>query len=454
MPRALIRRARLLAGLTFLFALLTLPSCSRSVRSVESASAHSGQSSSPLSSQTEGTAQADVPRPPRTHRPPAYDAIQRMRLLNGPELCAARRPDLARSFVSLELGGNLPPEEVLLLREWIRSAWLQELRSEPVSFQPPACEFHFLCLSGLPARADFLVGALLRALSAPSPSAFYQARQTALQNIKEWDQNSAGWKLNTAARALRVHSTGTAQLKHLQKVDNRALLSLVDQHSGSAKASSLPLTTIENHLSLALRLSTVTVASPFLGEGDPTHLQDEWKEKAGNAATAPATAPAAAPDSPVLIEKDAPELTQGLLAWEFHAPVRARAIETALSLLGLRSVGRVGEAARVHVQPAGGLYSFPALRVDGPHEHVLSTIAELTEQYDRLISSYGAPSEKEWEDAELRSPAHTHFEPRCSGAGRGREVQGAMKLGREALRSAGAPTIVLWGTDTPPEPSE
>lgn len=453
MPRAPLSRARSLAGLTLSFAFLFLPGCAGSVREVGNGDFKDGTNHpSKLPSGARGDEADGPPGPPPPTQPPAYDSIRRIQLESGPGLCAARRPDFAQSFVSLQLGGHLPPEESLLLREWIRSAWIRELHDEAVTFQPPPCSAAFLCLSGPAERGDFLVGALLRALSAPSQGSFYQMRAEALKSAEEWDRSSADWKLNTAARALRMLSPGTVRLKHLEKVDNETLLSLIDRYSGSAKASALPLSSLEKQLSQSLQQSSVTVASPSLSLVDVNRLEDQWRANSRNRTPAPQLVPA--PEAPVHLEKDAPDLTQAALLWELDENATQGPVETALTLLVLRSEGRARETVRVRVTPAQGLYTVPAIRVDGPNEHVLAMLSELSEQYDRLISTFGSPSEKEWEAAEFRSPVRSHFEPRCGGQGQLLEDVEAMKLSRQVLRNAGAPTVVVWGTDTPPEPAE
>jgi hypothetical protein len=319
-------------------------------------------------------------------------------------------------------------------------------------------------LSGSPDDTEQLVSSLLIALSAPSQASFYQVRAATLKSAEIWDRISADWKLHTAARALRAPSPGTARLAQLGQVDNSAVLSVVDQYSGSKKATALTPLLLEKQLSVALFGSVITVASPLLNAATFARVSDGWNPKLKSNARTPLVNPSPgapldpavipAPSDPLLLERDAPELSQAALVWELRDGSSREAAQTALSLLILRFEKRAPEPVRVRVQPAFELYRAPAIRVDGPHEQVLAALAVLSEEYDRLISTYGAPSEKEWEAARLRRPRWAHFEPRCSGDASELENSEEMKLGRAALRSAGVPTAVVWGKDAPTEPAE
>ena len=393
-----------------------------------------------------------TPGPPAPERAPESDPVSQIRLPYGPELCGAGRPDLAHSFISFDLEGNLPPEETLLLREWLRAAWLKELAGAPVEFQPPACEGHFLCLSGPSDMAEQLLGALVRALSAPSQASFYQGRAAALKSAEEWDHRGADWKLNTNARALRMTALRSAPPGQLPQADNSARLALVSRNRGAAKAASVPFVSLEKLLSSALPRSSVTVVSPSLTARTLNDLQGQWNQRSGKTDQRPVTAPA--PEAPLLLEQDAAELSYAALVFELDKNFARGPIETALTLLLIRWEKRSRGTVRVRVQPAGGLYSMPALRVEGPHEQVTSALAEISEEYDRFISAYGAPSAREWEKAEFRKPPLTQLDPRCWAERRARESSEAVELAREALRAAGTPAIVVWGTDEPKEPAE
>lgn len=392
-----------------------------------------------------------VPEPPAATRAPAYGAVRRAKLENGPEFCAAERPDLAQTFVSLTLGGDLPPEEALLLREWLQSAWQNELEGETVSFEPSACAEHFLCLSGPASAGERLVSSLLKVLASPGQTAFYQMRAGTLAKGEEWDRNSADWKLNTAARALRLAPAG-ARLDPNSKQDSDERFSLIERSSGAAKLAGLSPVLLEKQLARALSESILVAAGPTLGAALAERVEQTWKPKAAKPA-APLQL-AVAPDLPLRLEKYTPDLTQAALVWEFEPSSAHASVERALTLLVLRWEKRGAQGVRVRVQPATGIYSRPAIRVDGPHEQVLTTLDGLTEEFDRLISAFGAPSKKEWDTAELRRPETEHFEPRCLSPHRAAAEVEEKELARDALRRAGLPTVVIWGTDAPPELSE
>jgi hypothetical protein len=385
----------------------------------------------------------------------------------------ARRPDLAQTFVSLSLRGDLPPEEALLLREWLKAAWQNELKDETVSSDSSACAGQFLCRAGPAASAPLLLSSLLRVLAAPGQAAFYQMRAGALLLGAEWDRSSADWKLNTGARALRIESTEAARQKSVTPPDDAALLAFIERSSGSAKLAGLSPGMLEKQLARALRESSVIAAGPTLGPSDVRRAQLEWKGAPSK--EAPPLRFTAAPNIPLRLLKYTADLTQAALVFEFEPRSARLPVEKALALLVLRWKKRGNEGARVYVQPAGGLYLRPAIRVDGPHEQVLGALGELSEEYDRLISAFGAPSHKEWEAAALKRPALEHFEPRCAELRdaelRDQEPLGTAPLGtapapdqgagaqevdlaRQALRAAGSPTVVIWGTDAAPELAE
>lgn len=455
------RRPRALTGLPVI-ALLAAFGCAQTAGTAGGTSPKTAENSD---SHAPGATSEDepvrAPEPPRSVKNVAYDSVTRLELSGGPTLCAAERPDLAQAFISLTLRGDLPPEEALLLREWLKAAWQNELTGEDVSFDSSACAGQFLCLTSAQVSAPRLLPSLLRVLAAPGQTAFYQARTGTLLLGTEWDRSSADWRLHTGARALRLESTATARLRALPQVDNAALLAAIERSSGGAKLATLTPAILEKQLARALLESTVVAAGPTFGRAEVEQAQLAWKGSV--AKTAPPLQYSAAPSIPLRLEKHTTDLTQAALIFEFEPASAHIPVEKALTLLVLRWKKRASEGALPYVQPAHGIYSRPAIGVYGPHEKVLTTVEELTEEYDRLISAFGTPSRKEWEATELKRPVAEHFEPRCvtppadkqhdapSDAGPSTQES---EVARRALRTGGGPTVVIWGTDTPSELAE
>ncbi len=399
-----------------------------------------------------GTDRGGTPTPPAPHRPPRLAPVSRVKIDRGPELCISTRPDLAWSLLSLELAGDLPPEELHLLRWWLKSEIEEKLSEVSISWDPPACADSFLCLA-VPADATTVMGqAVLEALSAPGSAAFYRIRPDALATAAERDRSDASWKLNTAARALRAESPGTARLRHLSEVDEQALQSIVERHAGAKKEQSLPLYALEKYLARAVDGARLTLGGPNLTVGGAERLRDHYTRP--NLDVPPQESLVDSPRAPVGLPGDAPDVAQAILLWELPRGTSTPAVEAALNLLVDRWRARGGPSLRVWVQPAGGLYALPALRVDGAYEDVLSAVSELSEEYDQLISTYGSPSEDEWQAAELGAPDTRHFESRCQNSEAIVSPVDRMNAARGALREAGPPTVVVWGSEVPPTSSE
>lgn len=433
-------------------ALISALGCAPSARQIGAEGAASGDV--PIRSETSqgDEEKTKAPTPPRARPSPPLSPIGREHLDGGPRLCISTRPDLTHSLVSLELAGVLAPEELHLLKRWLQSAVEQELADVQVTWDPRECSGYFLCLKGPPDRAEELAGAVLGALSGPESASFYRVRVDALASAGEWDLNHADWKLNTAARALRAESPGKTRLDHSHTVDEDALRSIVERYSGAKREQSLPLHVLERQLAAVVDGSTLTISSPGIGSGSIAKLKSQYRAPRVDAPEP--TSLTAAPETPLRLADDAPDLAQAVLLWELPGDVPKGTITSALTLLANRWRARGSHSIRIQVQPAGGLYSLPALRIDGAYEDVLSVISELAEEYDRFISTYGSPSEEEWDAAELGAPSLPHFEPRCAVSDGDEGPAERMESGREALRTAGTPTVVIWGSDTPPAPSE
>src|SRR5690606_19360075 len=141
-------------------------------------------------------------------------------------------PDLSAAVWSLDLRSSLPPEDLLLLKEWVRAAFSRELGQLEVRWFPKVCEKSFLCVSAAPQDGPAISAALGKVLSSLPTDLFYSSRALAAKNAEEWDRSSADWKLHTAARTFGRNSAARTALERAAAPDNQALASLVKRESG------------------------------------------------------------------------------------------------------------------------------------------------------------------------------------------------------------------------------
>jgi hypothetical protein len=390
------------------------------------------------------------PPPPARAESPRVSPARAFTIAAGLQACTTERPDLSASLWSIDLRSSLPPEDLLLLQNWARASVSRELRKVQVHWSPQVCETSFLCFSASPQDGPAIGAALGKVLPSLPIDLFYPSRSAVTKIAEEWDRSSADWKLHAAARALTRSSPSRAQLHAATPASNQSLVTVVKRESGAARISKLDPPALHDAWMTALSRARIVHSSPSHVDSSFETFQAVFSPKKPVTIGAPKVL--APPPVPTILEDHAGDWTQAALVWELSNPIDREPVDAALVVALSRFRSQTDTGVRARLEAPHAFFSMPALRLEGPHEDVLSAISELSTELDRLVSAYGAPSREERTRALRFKPHIQHFEERCISGGQ--DEAGQIESGRNILRQVGGPVVIVWGRASSPPPSE
>lgn len=402
-------------------------------------------------------------QPPVAVSPPRIEATMTVERTGGPQLCAANRPDLQRSFFEVQLEEPLAPEEQLLLEYWVKESLARKFES--VIWAATPCAKSFVCAS-LPANKTFAFAqALANTLSDPPLATFYPARTAALEQARQLS-TLPWWRVHTAMSTLmhpspsveRAINTRIAAESDSPQAD-RELERILEQHSVTARLPLLSPSGMKEELTRVLPSTRVILAGPtspaLTLKAFETGLQTPPRPPNPGSSTVEDAGELDFPEV-VRLTEDADNWSYASTAWDPSAITDREATLVGLSILirriqGLTPPGVIVEWPRV-------LHQENLLNLDlrGPHEQVLETLQVVQEQASKIISAAGAPSLSEIKSARLALTvrAQQGLEPRCTPT---LKPTFTSRNITDALRGLGPSRTLIWGrvaeeqsNDSPP----
>lgn len=404
---------------------------------------HSVELSGTKSSSGAEHSRASVPNPPQQMKTAAGGHFEEVTLASGMSACVSERRDLRRVHVSLELSERESPEVLLLLKEWLLSAWSANLEESTSRQECPTALF----CGWIP--QDSMESALeewAKIASQPPTQAFFSQLANTRRLAKEWDDNSPYWGLSTAAHFL-LEADKSRNITPTEESEE-AWTQLVAKNTGHARIAQLGISEMRRAASRLLQTSRLIVAGPsstseFLAALSPQNLGQltSLPEEPAKQQVEPLHYPE------LLRLQHETDSSRGMLSWR-PASSSAEELEVALRVMVARWQDKKERGVQVEVIPASGIDSWPTILAIGSYDAVEVALVEIKAEQDIFLSAAASGQAGEYDRARsaIRANQTLGVEPRCLERTSSPPSAPAEDPSRVALRESVGPVSVIWGT--------
>jgi hypothetical protein len=433
---------------------------------------HAGESSGALSAGQNGTSDSygaagthvKAAPPPAPMQTSAGGKIELTGLSSGPSVCATERRDLREFHVAIELTEQASPEVLLLLRQWLLSAWQEKSIAASLNSECPTALF---CVGIPPEEIHSALDELGKLMAQLPHQAFFAQLPTTQRLAQQWDESLPTWSLSTAAHFL-LRQTSSSPLSPADESE-KAWATLVEKNSGASEIARLGISQMREEAARLIDSAQLIVAGPSSAAESMSLLKRANSAAISkNAATsknprvATGSSPAStgskdiAEDQPISHELVYPELLRlthqgepsyGTLVWR-PTGSSAKELEVAMRVMVSRWREKSPRGAQAQVLSPAGINSWPVILLQGGYDAVESALVELKAEQDSFLSAAAGPSHEELirARAEMLVGQTRGIEPRCFPPSPQATSTTGEDLSRIAIRQAAGPISVIWGT--------